>query len=311
MSTKKTGLIQELGPHGEVMKETEYIDGKKHGIQTCYDPDGNPVKITTYENNVRVYEETFYKGQLVSKTPYFNGKKEGICEQFYNGHKITETQYSNGKKDGIEITYHSNGKIAKKSIYHNGKKDWNNREEYHPNGNPSMIVKKDEYGIITTTSYQTDSGVPSTQSLTREDGSFIKTNLFYRHGIIGQVEQNRESLYFDPAGNQITSDEFYSTHLSDHVGWARIDTEITEDEFIKRRNDVVRKRLAAYNDEMAHFGTAWTKPLKITPVNSSKPIAIASSEPEYLSLQNPEHTALESIKPCRDNPPKVGFSVEC
>ena len=272
MASKKNGTIQELGPHGEVMKETEYVDGKKHGTQTCYDPDGNPVKITTFENNNRVYEETYYKGQLVSKTSYFNGKKEGKCELYENGVKTVETFYANGKKDGMETHYHPNGVVSARYQYHCGKRDFTNREEYHSNGQPSKIVHRTEDGIITDTEYRMPTGIPTAQYITRDDGTLVKSNHFYLSGVIGRTEfpGDTADLYFDPKGNQISSDEFYSTQLSKHVGWGNWNyPEVTELDYVSRRDAEAATRRAKYQSELRDFGTAWTKPLKITPIRTS------------------------------------------
>lgn len=315
MASKKNGLIQELGPHGEVMKETEYAEGKKHGTQTCYDPDGNPVKITTYENNVRVYEETYYKGQIVSKTSYFNGKKEGKCELYENGIKVSEANYANGKKDGIELTYHANGQVATKFQYQNGKRNWKAREEYHPNGQPSKIVTTVD-GVITDTEYKMDNGVPTAQYISREDGIFIQSNHFYLNGKIGRIERANAEKYsfFDPDGNKITSEEFYATELSNYVGWGNWNSpSITEEEFLERRRKAADEREATRRQEIRNYGVAWTKPLKITPVKA-KPCVVTQEPAVQLALPEPE--VVRKVEPVEQpvhvvqyhpETPKLGF----
>lgn len=314
---KKNGLIQELGPNGEVLKSTEYVDGKKHGIQTCYGPDGSPNKITTYENNARVYEETYYKGKIVSKTSYYNGKKEGKCELFENGIKVSEANYANGKKDGIALSYHPNGQIASKYQYHNGKRDWKETEEYHQNGQPSKIVMRGEDGNITDTMYKLDNGIPTVQYVYHDD-MMIKTIGYYLNGVIGSIERGDRcdnAIYFDPNGNQISHEEYYATGLCKHVGWGNWNYPlITEREYIAKRDEIAADRLSKRNSELREFGTAWTELLKITPVQTIDPKEDKSTIDEtQIEVEEPivrESASVYNSAPIvqyRPAPVKLGF----
>lgn len=325
MATKKNGLIQELGPNGKIIKETEYVDGKKHGLQTCYDPDGNPVKITTYENNTRVYEETFYKGQIVSKIPYFNGKKEGNCVLFENGVKKSETAYANGKKDGIEIIYHPNGVIEAQKLFHNGKLDNTDLHEYHKNGNPSRTIVKNADGTITNTEYRLDNGIPTVQYVSNEDGIFIKSTHFYLSGVIGKIERpgQNNTEFFDPNGNKISSAEYWATGLENYVGWGNWNyPAITELDFIARRDAEAASRMAKRRNEMKDFGVAFTEPLKITPVkfdaapntniNPNDTVSMVTRPPnnEYVDQRCSDAPAIyqQASKPeMTETKPRLGF----
>jgi antitoxin component YwqK of YwqJK toxin-antitoxin module len=289
------------------MKETEYVEGKKHGTQTCFDPDGNPVKITTYENNVRVYEETYYKGQIVSKTSYFNGKKEGKCELFEKGIKVSEANYANGKKDGIETKFYPDGTVECSQHYENGKRG--NYTSYHSNGN-LRITEID--GI--RTDYD-KSGIPITQSGFEGEKYFYKG--YYGNGVVGQHRIGDDEHFYDPDGNEISHDEFWAAECEKFVGWRCDSTarpKFTEAMYITKRDAVAKKRMADYRQELRDFGTAWTKPLKITPVKC-KPIAIPQESSGHLALPEPEvvvqdvapddpKTFLMQYKP---EPPKLGF----
>lgn len=303
MATKKNGLIQELGPHGEVMKETEYVDGKKHGTQTCYDPDGNPVKITTYENNVRVYEECYYKGQLVSKTGYFNGKKEGICETFDNGIKVCEANYANGKRDGIELKFYKTGIIETRSYYNNGRRG--NYETFNPNGTRSISWKD---GVDTR--YDVN-GIIMIEHCYDAAAQWDKE--YYITGKLGIYVNNGETHYYDPAGNEITNEEFYAVKLHDYVGFSRTGTrcEITEQEYISRRDAVAAERQAKRQQELITFGVAFTKPLKITPVptpSSAVVVSAPSSAAVIPSIKRPLHETPTVIAvQSAPKPKKLGF----
>lgn len=255
MASKKNGTIQEFGINGELTKETEYVDGKKHGVQTCFDPDGNPAKKTRYENNNRVYEETFYKGAIVSKTSYFMGKKEGLCEQYENGVKVVETNYANGKKNGTETRFYPDGNVSEKTQYENGKKG--DYERFFENGNVQIKVKD---GIETRYS---ENGFPISEYGGKSGVYEYKE--FYLDGTVRFHTIGGKERFYDPSGREISSDEYYSAGLGNREGIVNDKGRpITQKEYLQRIKEAALKRKEQQKQELKAFGYSWTKPLEIT-----------------------------------------------
>ena len=298
MASKKNGLIQELGPNGQVIKETEYIEGKKHGVQTCYDPDGNPVKITTYENNVRVYEETYYKGLIVSKTPYFMGKKEGLVELFEKGVKVSETNYANGKKDGIERCFYADGSVESIMHYESGKK-LEDYEHYYPNGQPCSIVKN-----AIRTGYGRDNGIPTMQTGFVNGIYFVKS--FYASGVLGYYREGTEEHYYDPSGQEISNEEYFATELFNFVGdhGNGCFPIITQEEYIQKRDKEVNDRNILRQKEETLYGHAVTPQLSITK-NQANQRTIVKEQTEGKSSSNQYCNVNQPVQ--LENTPKLGF----
>lgn len=109
-----------------MVKETEWIDGKKHGLERMYDASGAVVKEIRYEYGEKIVVEEFYQGKLSKHTPYLNGKKDGALIEYSRGKKVLEVNYSNGKKNGLSIRFNvKTGKPISEERYDFGEKDKN------------------------------------------------------------------------------------------------------------------------------------------------------------------------------------------
>lgn len=83
------------------VEESEYKDGKLHGMSRKYN------------------EET---GKLKEETSYKNGNKHGLSKKYNEakGWLESETQYKDGEKHGFEKLYNSDGTVAKMIYWQNG-----------------------------------------------------------------------------------------------------------------------------------------------------------------------------------------------
>ena len=119
-----------LWKNGEVIEETEpeltpYVE---------YHDNGN-VAVKGQKNSVGQEEgiwEFFYSngniqysnGNIQCRTPYKEGKADGIQEVFYESGNIHwRTPYKEGKRDGIEEWFYENGNIEWRTPYKEGKMD--------------------------------------------------------------------------------------------------------------------------------------------------------------------------------------------
>lgn len=208
MATKKNGLIQETNSDGKVIKEAEWLDGKKHGWENTYDAEGKYVKRTQYENGNKILEEEYYKGLITKRTPFANGKKEGVVVEYVNGVKTSETMFANGKKDGdVREYYPENGALKSEKIYINGKRDFTFERSYYPSGNRLLIKSKTD-----EVQYMLDNDKPTCKVYYDQNGSIIQRELYYTNGQVAEIEDwtvDEKNDFFDPNGTPIDDTTFY------------------------------------------------------------------------------------------------------
>ena len=92
-------------------KEENYLNNKKHGLQTYNYPNGQTQKIETYEYGQLTHSEQFNeKGQLLKEENYKFGKKHGAQKQYDDNGKLIELKmYDTGRLIKHEH-YTKNGK---------------------------------------------------------------------------------------------------------------------------------------------------------------------------------------------------------
>lgn len=118
------GLSRAWDNHGSLLAEIYYDKGKLQGNAIYYHPNGKVGQIIPYENNLIEGEMIQYdeKGQVIGKTPYIRGKREGIS--VYKG-SSTQPPFSEEYHNDllIEATYHNaDGKILARIEAGNGKR---------------------------------------------------------------------------------------------------------------------------------------------------------------------------------------------
>ena len=95
------GFIKEFHFDGEIIYESEYLNGEKTG------------KVKEYHKN----------GKLKFEGEYLNGQKNGKGKEYYKyGDLKFEGEYLNGEKNGKGKDYNDNGKLIFEGEYINGKK---------------------------------------------------------------------------------------------------------------------------------------------------------------------------------------------
>ena len=90
-------------PNGQKQRETLYVNGQRHGLETWW-----------YEN-----------GQKMSEILYANGQRHGLAIWLYpNGQKWHETPYTNGQKHGLITSWHFNGSLSWIRKWHQDQLVW-------------------------------------------------------------------------------------------------------------------------------------------------------------------------------------------
>ena len=103
----------------QVMSREFYKDGKLHGKQTTYYPDGKITEELSYVNGIKEGENLYYspEGVLIKKLQYRNDQLEGAAT-YYDafGVVVIEGNYKQGKKPGLWKDY-KNGQLEMEEIY--------------------------------------------------------------------------------------------------------------------------------------------------------------------------------------------------
>ena len=96
----------------QVMSREFYKDGKLHGKQTTYYPDGKVTEEITYVNGIKEGENLYYspEGVLIKKLQYRNTYYDAF------GVVVIEGNYKQGKKHGL-WKYYKNGQLEMEEIY--------------------------------------------------------------------------------------------------------------------------------------------------------------------------------------------------
>jgi antitoxin component YwqK of YwqJK toxin-antitoxin module len=117
-----TGELKEFDYNGKLYSSTEYKNGKKHGAQKYYYPDGNISSLELFVNGtINGHARSFYNNGKIKEEMYFEDgiKKDSHRKFFETGTLSEETEYSNNKKNGRQHIFYENGKLQKETIFDN------------------------------------------------------------------------------------------------------------------------------------------------------------------------------------------------
>jgi antitoxin component YwqK of YwqJK toxin-antitoxin module len=109
----------------EFLRETHYVDGRKHGTEIKYRDDRSKSIETPYVDGKKHGMEIEYRedGSKSIEIPYVNGLLHGTqIEYRVDGSKVGEIPYVNGKCHGTVIVYGVDGSTTRSAPYVDGKK---------------------------------------------------------------------------------------------------------------------------------------------------------------------------------------------
>ena len=121
-----TGKQVEFQTTGQLLNETPYVNGLKHGIE----------------------KEYFLNGTIHWRYDWITGKRENYNIQYHmNGNLQFKWAKKNGRDHGEIIVYHDNGKLRKKGQAFEGNwiGDWKN---YDRQGSLIEIITRDKNGNV-------------------------------------------------------------------------------------------------------------------------------------------------------------------
>ncbi|MFK5976126.1 MAG: hypothetical protein QM493_06425 [Sulfurovum sp.] len=142
LSNKLNGTTKTYNIHEDLIEETEYENGLKHGMSIEYRYGGRREIPYVYDkkNGKEIY---YINGELQEETIYKDDKKNGLEIHYLNGIISSEATYKNNKKDGSYRMYYRDGKILMEEWYKDGKQDGYHRDMSQDGTVYSEILYKD------------------------------------------------------------------------------------------------------------------------------------------------------------------------
>lgn len=132
----KNGIEKVYYESGELAYEVKNVNGKRDGVLTWYDRDGNVLEILHYKNGMRHGINRLYypDGTLRSEVAYLNDQKEGPYKEYFaNGELALTVAYKSGRKEGTQKEFYPGGKLASEVTYIHGYKE-GKQKWYDKNG---------------------------------------------------------------------------------------------------------------------------------------------------------------------------------
>lgn len=109
---------------GELMSETEMVNGVLNGTSKMYHKNGKLMSETSYKDGkphgmMKSYDE---KGTLIMESPFVDGQITGVMRVYdpSTGRLTMETEHVNGKMNGLSKLYDPSGKALTEANYVNG-----------------------------------------------------------------------------------------------------------------------------------------------------------------------------------------------
>ena len=107
-----------------ISRRVEYLEGKQHGKEQSFFPEGNIAEEITWENGLKngPWTQYFKNGQPKLAATYINDKLEGAFTVFsHNGKKEIDGAYRHDARDGEWKHYDETGKLMTTIRYSEGK----------------------------------------------------------------------------------------------------------------------------------------------------------------------------------------------
>lgn len=139
-------LVSYQDAQGYYLAQGAVINGVRNGNWVTFHPNTNMVKvITNYINGKKNGVEVTLndRGQIESMVSYKNGVLHGLKSSYQFGRPTDETTYKDGKIEGPFSLYDSQGKIQKKGGFKNGKQH-GKLQFFDDKGNVTLEYEYDE-----------------------------------------------------------------------------------------------------------------------------------------------------------------------
>jgi antitoxin component YwqK of YwqJK toxin-antitoxin module len=111
----------EYWPNGKKKSETNYVDGKKHGIETVWDEKGQKRRETYWKDDKQHGLQTTWheNGNMSTKMDFKNHLLVSASRWKPNGNECSHTNVKGGR--GVVVTYHNNGQKQSETTFKDGR----------------------------------------------------------------------------------------------------------------------------------------------------------------------------------------------
>ncbi|WP_164974328.1 toxin-antitoxin system YwqK family antitoxin [Filimonas effusa] len=118
-------LSKEVYQNGYVQSKGALINGKRNGLWTFYNEDGNVRSECLYYNDSLCGQSIAYfkaSGDTLSIGSYINGSEDGEWRSFYGNNILARKAYYNkGEKIGIWEYYAEDGRVVRRVLHEGGR----------------------------------------------------------------------------------------------------------------------------------------------------------------------------------------------
>jgi antitoxin component YwqK of YwqJK toxin-antitoxin module len=173
---KLNGVSNYYDSLGNLSKTTTYENGRKHGFERYYAPDGRVTAILRYAHDNLLSSEQL--NQLDK-----NGNKIGVWKEFYpDGQLKSFANYDVGKLDGYFREYSPTGMITKQNFYREG--IVNKEVEAQLNKTADVVVKTREDGTLLSKGSLIDGKPVGIHREFDEKGNVISASEYDENGVL-------------------------------------------------------------------------------------------------------------------------------
>lgn len=137
------GTWKKFFPNGVLMEESQFVEGKLHGVRKLYDEEGRLYIEENHQNGLSHGPYTVWhpNGQIRVKGQYEQNTMEGKWIYYYDTGQIKEiVHFSKNKENGPFVEYHPNGHLKAKGAYLDGDHEHGNLELYDTLGKLERIL---------------------------------------------------------------------------------------------------------------------------------------------------------------------------
>ncbi len=119
-----TGTVITHHKNGQIIRQSQYKNGKEHGESMFYKADGSKDFRAYFEHGKEHGKSTFWRknGNKQFESTHTNGVLNGPSTWYFSsGEKLKQYNYKNNQLDGESIWWDKKGGVIKKQHFKNGK----------------------------------------------------------------------------------------------------------------------------------------------------------------------------------------------
>lgn len=133
----RNGLSQSFDAQNRKLEQSQFVNGKLHGLRTIYDSTGQIAVEEHYRDGLfhGTYISYYANGDINLTGQYIDNKMTGKWKRYYDKGQLMESvNFEANEENGPFIEYHENGKLKAEGTYLNGDNEQGELKLYNING---------------------------------------------------------------------------------------------------------------------------------------------------------------------------------